>query len=220
MPVTGSGSGDTHDRVPYAELQKLGDEHLVREIRAGNADAFAVVFKRYHRLVHITALNILRDAGEAEDLTQTVFLEIYRRLGQFDPARGTLKVWLLQFAYSRSMHRRNYLFVRQYHNQTELTDVVERESHWSPDRLEPPERRRLTDELLAVLPEPQRQTIEMYFFEGLTFKEIADRRNENFANVRHHFYRGLERVRHNLEADTSREVTGPAGVASGEAWTL
>ncbi|MFZ0737540.1 MAG: sigma-70 family RNA polymerase sigma factor [Candidatus Acidiferrales bacterium] len=220
MPATGSNSDDTHDRVPYSELQNLSDERLVPEIRTGNADAFAVIFKRYHRLVHFTALNILRDAGEAEDLTQTVFLEFYRRLAQFDPARGTLKVWLLQFAYSRSMHRRNYLFVRQFHNQRELTDMVEPENLWSSIRLEPQERGQLTNEILAVLPEPQRQTIEMYFFEGLTLKEIAHRRNENFANVRHHFYRGLDRLRRYLETSIAREVAGPAGVQSGEAWTL
>jgi RNA polymerase sigma-70 factor (ECF subfamily) len=69
-------SGGSHDRIPYAELQDCPDERLVEEIHSGNADAFAVIFKRYHRLVHTTALNILRDAGEAEDLTQTVFLEI------------------------------------------------------------------------------------------------------------------------------------------------
>lgn len=89
----------------------------MQELQAGNTDAFAFLFKRYHRLVQVTALHILRDAGEAEDLTQTVFLEIYRRLGQFDPSTGTLKVWVLQYAYSRSMHRRNYLFVHQVRKQ-------------------------------------------------------------------------------------------------------
>ncbi len=67
-------SDDRCDRIPYAELLKLADEALMQELQSGNTDAFAVVFKRYHRLVHVTALNILRDASEAEDLTQTVFL--------------------------------------------------------------------------------------------------------------------------------------------------
>jgi RNA polymerase sigma factor (sigma-70 family) len=97
--------------------------------------------------------------------------------------------------------------------------MAEQEGLWSSNRLEPQERGQLTNEILAVLPEPQRQTIEMYFFEGLTLKEIAHKRNENFANVRHHFYRGLDRLRHYLETGIAREVTGPAGVPSGEAWT-
>ena len=208
-------SGHSPDRIPYAELQDCPDETLVEEIHGGNADAFAVIFKRYHRLVHVTALNIVRDAGEAEDLTQTVFLEIYRHLRQFDPARGTLKVWLLQFAYSRSMHRRNYLFVRQFHKQVELGEADARASHWSPSRLQPQEATRLTGEALAVLPEPQRRTIEMFFFEGLTLREIAKRRNENYPNVRNHYYRGLECLRSYLQSGP--RPVGPTIVPMGEA---
>jgi RNA polymerase sigma-70 factor (ECF subfamily) len=209
-------SGDESARIPYAELHDCPDERLAREILGGNADAFAVVFKRYHRLVHVTALNIVRDAGEAEDLTQTVFLEIYKRLGQFDPAKGTLKVWLLQFAYCMSMHRRNYLFVRKFHKQVELGEADECASHWSPSRLQPQEATRLTAEALSILPDAQRTTIEMFFFEGLTLREIAERRQETFFNVRHHYYRGLERLRDYLSGNTPR-VSGPIVVPSGEA---
>ena len=210
-------SGAHRDRIPYAELQDCPDERLVEEIRTGNTDAFAVIFKRYQRLVHVTALNIVRDAGEAEDLTQTVFLEIYKRLGQFNPAKGTLKVWLLQFAYGRSMHRRNYLFVRQFHKQVQLGEGGDPASHWSPSRLQPPETTRLTNEALSALSEPQRRTIEMFFFEGLTLKEIAERRHETFFNTRHHYYRGLERLRSYLSGDPPARVIGPTIVRPGEA---
>jgi RNA polymerase sigma-70 factor (ECF subfamily) len=205
------------DRIPYAELARLGDEHLVEQTQAGNTDAFAVIFKRYHRLVHVTALRIIRDAGEAEDLTQTVFLEVYRRLGQFNPARGTLKVWLLQYAYSRSMHRRNYLLVRQFHKQVELNDVEEPQGHWSSKRLDLQEASRLTTEILAVLPEPQRRTIEMFFFEGLTLAEISQRRNEKFSNVRHHYYRGLEQLRSYVKNGLREGGTRPSVVPLREA---
>jgi RNA polymerase sigma-70 factor (ECF subfamily) len=217
MPNTESPSGQIHGRVPYAELLNLCDERLVQEMKAGNTDAFAVIFKRYHRLIHVTALNILRDAGEAEDLTQTVFLEIYRRLGQFDPARGTLKVWLLQYAYSRSMHRRNYLFVRQFHKQVEFSEAEEKDSLWSPARLQFQETARLTSEVLSGLPQAQRQTLEMFFFEGLTLKEIAQRTNESFSNVRHHYYRGLERLRFYMENGVPGEGARPSVVRLGEA---
>jgi hypothetical protein len=76
VSIPESISSDRRDRVPSAQLLGLSDEHLMQELAAGNTDAFAVVFKRYHHPVHLTALHILRDAGEAEDLTQTVFLEV------------------------------------------------------------------------------------------------------------------------------------------------
>lgn len=203
-------SGDCDDRASYAELLILDDERVMRHLQAGNTDAFAVIFKRYHRLVHVTALHILRDAAEAEDLTQSVFLEIYRRAGQFDSARGTLKVWLLQHAYSRSANRRNYLLVRQVYNKADVSAVDEGASLWSPGRLQLQETSRLATEALASLPDAQRQTIEMFFFEGLDFKEIARRRNEKFSNVRHHYYRGLERLRSYLENGSQAEGARPA----------
>lgn len=178
-----------------AQLLDEGDERLVEEVRAGNEDAFAVIFLRYHRLVHLIALRILRDAGEAEDLTQSVFFEIYRKLGQFDPARGTLKGWLIWHASCRSINRLNYLTARQFRNQRGLKEIDEKDSVWSSDRLPTQETARLSTEALALLPEPQRATIQMLFYEGLTLKEIAEHTGETFSNVRHHYYRGLSRLR-------------------------
>jgi RNA polymerase sigma-70 factor (ECF subfamily) len=209
-------SGDTPGRTSYVALSGLSDERVMQELQAGNTDAFAVVFKRYHRLVHVTALRIVMDAGEAEDLTQTVFLEIYRKAAQFDPARGILKVWLLQYAYSRSISRRNYLLVRHAYTGIDLEAADEARSLWSPKRLELQETARLTTEALTSLPDAQRQTIEMAFFEGLTLKEIAQRRNETFVNVRHHYYRGLERLRSYLTRGAQQPETRSSVVPVGE----
>jgi len=184
----------------------------MQELRDGNADAFAVVFKRYHRLVHVTALRILRDAAEAEDTTQAVFLEIYRKSGQFDPARGTLKVWLLQYAYARSISRRNYLLVRQYQNHVDVSEAEQANTLWSPARIPFQEATRLTAEILAALPTEQRETIEMFFFQGLTLKEIAERRNESFSNSRHHYYRGLERLRKYVEDGVQAKDASKGGL--------
>lgn len=206
MRVQEGAFGGCRDRIPYAELLALTDEQLIQELQAGNTDAFAVVFKRYHRLVHIVALRVLRDAGEAEDLTQAVFLEIYQKVGQFDPERGTLKVWLLQHAHSRTINRLNYLLVRQFHNQVGLDAVEEQHWLWSPRDLALQETVHLTGEALAALPEAQRQTIQMFFFDGLTLKDIAERRNETVANVRHHYYRGLDRLRCFFEPEVQTET--------------
>lgn len=207
---------DAKGSIPYAELLRLNDEKLMQELQAGNTDSFAVIFKRYHRLVHTTALRILRDAGEAEDLTQAVFLEIYRKAGQFDPERGILKVWLLQYAYSRSINRQNYLMVRQFKKEADIQEVDKGQRLWSASSLLIPESCRLSDELISVLPEAQRRTIEMFFFEGLTLKEIAARTNQTFSNVRHHYYRGLERLREFLDSGGKQDRGRPA-VSLGEA---
>jgi RNA polymerase sigma-70 factor, ECF subfamily len=193
------------ESVSYPDLLLLSDDRLMQEVCAGNGDAFAVVFKRYNRLVHTVALRILRDASEAEDVTQTVFLEIFRNAVQFDSRRGILKVWLLQFAYSRSMNRRNYLLVRHAYEHTEMSARDEAETFWFPARLQLQEASRLSSEAMACLSASQRQTIEMFFFDGFTCREIAARTGDSYANVRHHYYRGLDQMRSFFEVLTLKK---------------
>ncbi len=187
----------TDNRPPSSSaLAGLSDERIMAEIQAGNGDAFAVLFDRYHRLILVTALKIVRDVSEAEEVTQTVFLEIYRAARQFDPARGTLKVWLLQFAYHRSINRRNYLVLRQFYDQRDIQEAVAWEgSGVTAPRLAIQEAAQLVEEALGILNEPQRRTIQMVFFEGMTLKEVAEKTSESLSNVRNHYYRGLDRLR-------------------------
>ena len=105
-----------------AELKRLPDESLMAHLQAGHADVLAIIFDRYYRLVLSVAMKILRDLGEAEDLMQSVFLEIFKSAVQFDPARGTLKVWILQFVYHRGMSRRQYLNLRNFYNNAEISE--------------------------------------------------------------------------------------------------
>jgi RNA polymerase sigma-70 factor (ECF subfamily) len=183
-----------------------GADALIRQFCAGDRDALTAIFDRYHRLVLVTALRILGDMGEAEDLTQLVFFEIHRKSAQFDAAKGTFKTWLLQYAYHRSMNRRNYLNLRHFYDQPhrqsgEADDLFDR-------RVSPPtqEAAHLVNEALATLNQSQRQAIEMVFFEGLTFRDIAERTGQTFTNVRHHYYRGLQRLRECLSTGRSEKA--------------
>src|SRR6266404_5855451 len=97
------------DRTQRAAGAEKTDADLVAEMHLPNSDALAALFRRYVRLVHRVAVDILRDEEEAEDVTQEVFLEIYRKSHLYDPARGAVRVWLLQYAYRRSLRRRDVL---------------------------------------------------------------------------------------------------------------
>ena len=109
----------------FEELCRLSDPDLIAHLKDGHIDALAVLFDRYHRLILSVAFKILRDPSEAEDVMQSVFLEIHRVAGQFEAARGSAKVWLLQYAYHRSMNRREYLKVRGFY----ARDQQERREH-------------------------------------------------------------------------------------------
>src|SRR3989442_10561161 len=85
------------------------DADLIAEMHLPDSDALGALFRRYLRLVNRVAAGILRDEGEAEDVTQEVFLEIYRKAHLYDPSRGPVRVWLLQYAYHRSLRRKDAL---------------------------------------------------------------------------------------------------------------
>ena len=177
------------------ELLRLSDETVMAHLQAGHADALAILFDRYHRLILSIAMKILRDVGEAEDLMQSVFLEIYKCAAQFDAAKGTTKVWILQYAYHRGMNRRQHLNVRNFYKNSDIADaqndLLVGEMFSFPDQ----ETKRLVKEALGTLNDAQSCVLRLAYFEGLSLKEIADRTGENVGNVRHHYYRGLSRLR-------------------------
>jgi RNA polymerase sigma-70 factor, ECF subfamily len=180
-----------------AELKLLTDDQLMVQLQAGVNDALAILFERYHRLVFSIALKIVRDRGEAEDVTQNVFLEIYSSVAQFDPDKGTLKVWLLQYAYHRAFNWKGYLNRRNFYNQEDIEelDPVSHGEFLATGKYAPAELQRLMQQGLASLGAPQKRVIELANYEGLSMKEIANKTGDSLSNVRHHYYRGLQKLR-------------------------
>ena len=186
---------------------RIGDEEeLVREFRSGSAQALGAIYERYCRLVFATAWRVLRDVGEAEDLTQSVFFEIFRKASHFDPAKGPLNKWILTLAYHRSLNRRNYLITRQfYKGHLDLIGENGEELCSSSLMLPAQEAARLVKECLGLLDARQRQILELVFFKELTFKEIAEQTQQTFGNVRNQYYRGLKRLRAHLTGSSRQE---------------
>jgi RNA polymerase sigma-70 factor, ECF subfamily len=196
--------------LQYAELAPLSDEVLMAHLQAGHHDALAVLFDRYHRLVLTVALRILRDAGEAEDLMQSVFLEIFRCTAQYDAAKGTAKVWILQYAYHRSFNRRQYLNLRGIYQDTEeALSAPKGPAAEHAGSLNGVESARLVQEALSRLNKIQRSILELVFYQGLTMREISQSRGESFDSVRHQYYRGLEKLR-SILCDTASDGEEPA----------
>ena len=189
--------------IRMAVMPKLSDEDVMERLHQGDPDALPILFLRYHRLVLKIALRILRDAGEAEDLMQDVFLEIFRKAGQFDPTKGTAKTWIFQYAYHRSLSRRQYLALRKFYDRHQITEIELAECI-SLDTvcrgLTMPEWKHVIAQGLATLSEKQRKTIELTCFQGLLLSEVAEHTNESLGNVRHNYYRGLQALRKFIQA--------------------
>jgi len=183
--------------LTFQQMQALSDEELMTHAQAGHHDALAVIVSRYQRLVWGVAAKIVHDSGEAEDVVQIVFTDLFQKVALFDPSRGTLKVWLMQFAYSRNINRRYHLQRRQFYNQAELEelDIAQSASSGAVTLgLERSETARLVREILASLAAPQKKAIEMIHIEGLTFQEMARRTEQTIPAAKHHYYRGMAKI--------------------------
>ena len=190
-----------------ARMPNLSDEDVMEQLCQGHPEALPTLFDRFYQLVLKIALRILRDPGEAEDLMQDVFFEIYNKAAQFDPARGSTKTWILQYAYHRSLNRRQYLALRNFYDRQQITEREVSESNsadiwWRGLTFQ--EWRRVIQQGLATLSEKQRKTLELVCFQGLLLSEIAERTGESLPNVRHHYYRGLQGLRKFLLAQPDK----------------
>jgi RNA polymerase sigma-70 factor, ECF subfamily len=193
--------------LSFEALQALPDEAVIAHLQAGHGDALGVLFDRYHRLVLHVALKILRDVGEAEDVMQSVFMEIYKVAAQFDPSRGTTKMWVLRYAYHRSMNRRKQLQIRHFYSNTDIAAIQDIMLTGETSIAASHEARELIQRGFQGLNPIQKRVLHLAYFEGLTMKEIAEEMGESLGNVRHHYYRGLDKLRDHLsQADRASEV--------------
>lgn len=197
----------------YEDLSKLSDEQLIARVAGRCQDALTVLFDRYHRLVFDVALRIVRDPGEAEEVVQTVFLDIYRAVANFDPRRGIPRVWILQYAYHRALHRKRHLVSNHFYHWEDIEAAIEAgvgrafgsdlaaAASLGNNRAETV---RFTEQILAQLKPRQRTVLEMTYYEGLTAEEIAQRLKETVHVVRHDIQRGLAALRNSLHASAAK----------------
>jgi RNA polymerase sigma-70 factor (ECF subfamily) len=180
----------------------------MRRLQAADADALEILFDRYARLVFRIARGVIRDSGEAEDVVQEAFFHLYKKSSLFDGSKGTAKNWILQIALHRALDRKAHLARRGFYFGTDIgalgdtllgsTDL-DREIGSKLDRVQ-------LLKAFGQLPDIQRRTLELFYFDGLDLREISEQLNEPLGNTRHHFYRGLERLRKSAFIQKLRET--------------
>jgi RNA polymerase sigma-70 factor (ECF subfamily) len=171
----------------------------------GDEEALTCLFGRYARVVRSVAYRVLRDPSEADDLLQDVFILIQRLCASFDASKGSARHWILQMAYRRAISRRRYLTSRRFYHWVDVDEAGElRDPHVEVDRIndrvDGALRVTALEEAFENLSEDQRQTLRLYFFEGYALGEIAAKLGQSKGNVKHHYFRGLERLRKHIFA--------------------
>jgi RNA polymerase sigma-70 factor (ECF subfamily) len=179
--------------------QSLSDEALIALICQGDSEALAGLFRRFARVVRGVALGVLKDPSEADDLLQDIFILVHRLSGTFDGSKGSAQFWILQMTYRRAISRRRYLNSRHFYTQVQLDEqsfeLAEPRCGHSDDPVSSILAELDLQKLLGALSEDQQKTLRLHFIEGYTLDEIAKMLGQTKGNVRHHSFRGLEKLR-------------------------
>jgi RNA polymerase sigma-70 factor, ECF subfamily len=192
---------DSADTDSLTSLVASSDEVLLARVGDGDKEGLACLFHRYARLVRAVGYKILRDDSEADDLLQDVFLFIHQKSAVFDSSKSSARSWIVQMAYHRAIDRRRYLDSRHFYTQVDLEDVGNELSgpgtraERYENSIEEVLGRVGLRKVFGVLSEIQRQTMGLHLLDGYTFEEIALKLDQTRGNVKHHYFRGLEKLR-------------------------
>jgi RNA polymerase sigma-70 factor (ECF subfamily) len=174
------------------------DRRLVERLAARDMDAAAELYDRYAGQILALARRILRNDGDAEEVVQDVFSQAWRNAGGYDTSRGSVGGWLLVMARTRAIDR-----LRARHSRPDTAAAAVPETLRAPGPM--PVDQVLSDEqaarvrsALADLPQPQRQALELAYYEGLTQSEIAERLTEPLGTVKTRIRSALTTLRERL----------------------
>jgi RNA polymerase sigma-70 factor (ECF subfamily) len=202
-----TGKRHTNSVQAVRPLGDPGDEALIAQIKDGSREALGLLFRRYARSVRSLAMRVLRDAGEADDLLQDLFLSIHKESASYDQSKGPARSWIMQVAYRRAISRRRHLSSRHFYTRVDLEDAALQISAPPSDfvswenSIDGTFGNGTLERVLGELSENQRLTMRLFFVEGYTFEEIAAKLGQPRGNIKNHYFRSLEKLRKALFGD-------------------
>lgn len=189
--------------VPDPTAPSLADPERLLELAAGgDLDAFARFYDLLSARVYGLALRVLRDPGYAEETVQEVFLQVWKQAADYRPSLGSVQTWVLTITHRRAVDR-----VRSESSATRRDEADAAVSVASGAAVSGDIAEQVTDQItrdqdaarvrrcLDTLSDAQRQSIEMAYFSGLTYREVAERLDAALPTVKSRIRDGLRRLK-------------------------
>jgi RNA polymerase sigma-70 factor (ECF subfamily) len=198
------------DEHPNRATRDAEDALVMARIRAGDDSALAVLYDRYATLALGMALKIIRDQSEAEDVVHDAFIAVVERVDQFRADRGSLVAWLvtmvrnLALDRARRRTRRAQILDEELRHEPPLPAPDPEQISWSERE------REAVRGAMSKLSASQRETLEIAFFEGLSYPEIAARENVALGTVKSRAARALGALRAALDGTIDADLGPPS----------
>jgi len=184
-----SSPGESPDR-DWSRRLIAGDEHALRE-----------AFRAHAPAVLGLATRVLGNEAAAEDVLQDVFVRLWERPETFDPARGRLRSYLLAMTHSRAVERLRAEDSQRRRAEALRRDAVTTTAIEPGDDLAVQTTGTAVRRALAGLPPDQRAPIEMAYFGGLSYREVAVALDEPEGTIRYRIRAGMQKMRAALQAE-------------------
>ncbi|SRR5258706_5306710 len=178
------------------------DNELMTMISAGESEAFEMLYSRYAANIYQTVLRVVEDRALAEDLVQEVFWRVWRRSSRFAAERGQVASWLRAIARNVGVDelrrlRAGPVLIRAEVEQSRMRELADDQADVVASAIKQ-EQRHLIVSALQQLPIEQRQVIELSYFGGRTYKEIAAALNHPLGTVKTRARLGLRKLKQAL----------------------
>jgi RNA polymerase sigma-70 factor (ECF subfamily) len=176
------------------QREEVSDAQLISTITCGGDIGLDELYRRHAAAVYGLAWRVLKSASEAEDITQEVFLRLWRQPDRFDPARGTLRSFLLTQAHARAVDAIRTLNARRLREAGDACPRANAEydlfhEYWELNRVG------YVARALQEIPAEERRAIELAFFDGHTYVEVAELLQQPEGTIKSRIRSGMRRMR-------------------------
>ena len=171
-------------------------EDLLSEVAKGDQQAFATLYDRVGGSVYGLVRRVLRDPAHSEEVTQEVLLDVWRMASRFERGRGSANGWIMTMAHRRAVDRvRSEQASRNRNDRAAVLEAAEQPFDVVVEDVEIRLEQQQVRQALGVLTDLQREAIELAYYGGYTYREVAELLDTPLGTVKTRLRDGLIRLR-------------------------
>ncbi|MEJ2613841.1 MAG: RNA polymerase sigma factor [Ignavibacteriaceae bacterium] len=180
-------------------------ENLIENLKKGDIKSFRILVDEHQKKVLNTCYRFLNNKEDAEDLTQEVFIEVYKSISSFR-GESEISTWIYRIAVTKSLdfirkkkRKKRYAVLKRVFSDDTLTDTVPDERNLNPGlKTEENDRIRLLNKALESLPQNQRAAFTLSRYDEMSYKEIAEIMNTTISSVESLIHRAKNNLKKRL----------------------
>ncbi|WP_395744799.1 sigma-70 family RNA polymerase sigma factor [Prosthecobacter sp.] len=195
--TTSFAESPSHPHHHETDTQLPADEDLMAAIQQRDAAALETLMQRYRRLLKSAIMRTVNDDAAAEDVLQECFFELWRQADHYSPSKGRPLAWLMTLGKRRAIDhlRRSMAYCRAKDRMEDALHQTQTMTQDSAADCEQADIGRVLGEHLTLLPEAQKQVIELAFLQGMSQREVAEATHTPLGTVKTRMELGLKKLR-------------------------